>query len=212
MAKTPAQRAAKHGDKAAVPTQRASAVVNPYAPRDPAKTSGNPNLLVIAGAVASAFLFWYFHLLTLNQMTQLSGGRAMPDSMLGGFSQAYVGQLRAAMSPDALGQLQFVHKTAGTLFPLVFAFSAMVLIALNVSSKRLRRALWVPPLLFAIIQIWSNFAVDGMLSARTLDGGQVALASVLVVASWVLLVVSLLGTVYALYLGRRRKKADAPTP
>lgn len=209
MAKTPAQRAAKHGSKAALPTHPAGAVVRPGGPRDPAKAAGNANLIVIAGAVASVFLFWYFHLLTLIQMTQLSSGLAMPDSLLGGFSEQYVGQLRGAMNADALGQLQYVHKTAGTLFPLVFGLTAMILIALSTANKRLRWALWVPPLLFVVAQLWANFAIDGMLAAKTFDGGQVALASVLVVASWVLLALSLLAAVGALYLGRRRKRRAA---
>jgi hypothetical protein len=208
MAKTPAQRAAKHGDKAALPTRPAGVVVNPRAPRRPAKAAGNGNLIAIAASVASVFLFWYFHLLALVQMTQLSNGLAMPDSLPGGFSEKYVGQLRAAMNADALGQLQYVHKTAGTLFPLVFGLTVMLLIALNVPNKRLRRVLWVPPLLFAIAALWSNFSVDGMLASRTLDGGQVALASVLVIASWVLLAVSLLGALYALYRGWSKRRSS----
>ncbi|HEY8293823.1 MAG TPA: hypothetical protein VIG41_00670 [Micrococcaceae bacterium] len=209
MAKTPAQRAAKHGSKAALPTHPAGAVVRPGSPGNPAKAAGNANLIVIAGAVASVFLFWYFHLLTLIQMTQLSSGLAMPDSLPAGFGVQYVQQLRGAMNADALGQLQFVHKTAGTLFPLVFGLTAMILIALSIANKRLRWVLWVPPLLFAVAQLWANFAVDGMLSAHTLDGGQVAVASVLVVASWVLLALSLLAAVGALYLARRRKRRAA---
>ncbi len=204
MAKTPAQRAAKHGANAALPA-RPAGVVNPSTSRDPAKAAGNANLILIAGLVASAFLFWYFHLLTLEQMTQLTNGHAMPDSMLAGFDQGYIDQLRGSMDADARGQLQYVHKTAGTLFPLVFGFSAMIMIALNVARKPVRWALWAAPVLFAGVQLWANFAIDGMLSAGTLDGGQVALASLLVVASWVLLVLSLLACGAALFIGRRRK-------
>ncbi|WP_427016527.1 hypothetical protein ACQCSX_17615 [Pseudarthrobacter sp. P1] len=206
MSKTPAQRAAKHGDKA-VPAGRAAAA-NPYAPRNPATNPGNANLLVIAGVVASAFLFWYFHLLTLVQMTDLSNGLAMPDSLLGGFGVEHVAALRAAMNADALGQLEYVHKTAGTLFPLVFAFSWLVLIAVNVARKPLRWALWAAPLLFAVVQLWANVAVGAMLTAPAVDAGQVGLASILVVSSWILLVLSVLAGGFALYTGRKRK--DAP--
>ncbi|MDJ0354624.1 hypothetical protein [Paenarthrobacter sp. PH39-S1] len=204
MAKTPAQRAAKHGTNAALPT-RAADVVNPSTSRQPAKAAGNASLILIAGTVASLFLFWYFHLLTLGQMMQLSSGHAMPDSLAGGFDPSYIQQLRGSMGADARGQLQYVHKTAGTLFPLVFGFSAMIMIALNVARKPVRWALWAAPVLFASVQLWANFAVDGMLSAGTLDVGQVALASFLVVASWVLLILSLLACVAALFIGRRRK-------
>ncbi|MGO4382752.1 hypothetical protein [Specibacter sp. RAF43] len=206
MAKTPAQRAAKHGNH---PVPPSSGVVNTSTTRTPQKAQGNANLILIAGAVASLLLFWYFHLLTLNQLTQLSDGLAMPDSLVFGFGQGHVESLRAAMDADALGQLQFVHKTAGTLFPLVFGITAMTLIAMNVAKKALRRILWVFPVLFAGIQLWANVTIDGMLSAETLDPGAVTLASVLVVASWILLLASLVAMGAALFLSRRRKAAPA---
>jgi len=172
--------------------------------RTPAAPKSNANMILIAGAAASLFLFWYLHGLTLNQMTSLSGGLAMPDSMVFGFDVAHVEALRAAMDSDANGQLQFVHKTAGMLFPLVFGITSMTLVAINVAKKPLRWIFWAFPILFAITTIWANFAIDGMLAAQTLDAGSVALASALVVASWFLLVVSLVTLGVALLLGRRR--------
>ena len=83
MAKTPAQRIKKHGANAAVPQHHLPPVINPTTSRTPQKAQSNSNLIVIAGVVASLFLFWYLHLLTLNQLTQLSGGQAMPDSLVG---------------------------------------------------------------------------------------------------------------------------------
>src|SRR5919112_4752131 len=121
MAKTPAQRIKKHGAKAAVPQHHLPPAINPGTNRSPAKAQNNANLIVIAGVVASLFLFWYLPLLTLNQLTQLSGGLAMPDSLVGGFDTDYIEQLRRALNGDARGQLNYVHKTAGTLFPLIFA-------------------------------------------------------------------------------------------
>jgi hypothetical protein len=207
MAKTPAQRAAKYGPQATPPR---AGVVNSSTARSPQKAQGNANLILIAGSVASLFLFWYFHLLTLTQMTELSGGLAMPDSMVFGFGSAHIEALRAAMNSDALGQLQFVHKTAGMLFPLVFGLSAMTLIAMNVAKKALRWVLWAFPVLFAGVQIWANVAIDNMLGSAKLDAGLVTLASVLVVASWSLLVASLAGLGVALFLGRRRRHVPAP--
>lgn len=206
MAKTPAQRAAKHGQQATPPNVP---VVNASTNRSPQKAQNNANLLLIAGAVFSLFLFWYFHLNTLNQMTQLSDGIAMPDSMIFGFDINYVEALRAAMDSDANGQLQFVHKTAGMLFPLVFGLTSITLIAINVAKKSLRRILWVFPVLFAVVQLGANVAIDTMLSADTLDAGLVSLASTLVVASWFLLVISLAGLGVALYVGRKSKADPA---
>ncbi len=202
MAKTPAQRASKHGQAA---TPASVPAVNTSTQRSPQKAQGNANLLLIAGSVASLFLFWYFHLLTLNQMTDLSGGLSMPDSMVFGFDMAHVEALRAAMDPDAMGQLQFVHKTAGTLFPLVFGLCAMTLVAINVAKKSVRWMLWILPLLFAVVQLSANVAIDNMLGAQTLEPSAVSLASALVMASWFLLILSLAGLGVALFIGRKHK-------
>jgi len=209
MAKTPAQRIKKHGAKAAVPQHTLPPVINPGASRSPAKAQNNANLIVIAGLVASLFLFWYLHLLTLNQLTQLSGGLAMPDSLVGGFDTGYIEQLRRALNGDALGQLNYVHKTAGTLFPLIFGFTWLLLIGTNVARKALRWALWALPLLFVVVRLWGNVTIDAMIAAVNLDAGQVALASGLTVAGWVLFVASLLAGGAAVFLGRRSSKKAA---
>ncbi|HSO16453.1 MAG TPA: hypothetical protein VLS95_10910 [Arthrobacter sp.] len=210
MAKTPAQRIKKHGANAVVPQQQLPSVINPSTSRTPQKAQSNSNLILIAGVVASLFLFWYLHLLTLNQLTQLSGGAAMPDSLIGGFDAAYVEQLRSAMDEDARGQLNYIHKTAGTLFPLIFGFTWLLLIGTNVARKGLRWALWAVPLLFAAVRLWGNAAIDSMLSAPTLDAGQVALGSGLTVAGWVLLVLSLVVGGAAVFLGRKTASTTAP--
>ena len=211
MAKTPAQRIKKHGANAAVPQHHLPPVINPSTNRTPQKAQSNSNLIVIAGVVASLFLFWYLHLLTLNQLTQLSGGQPMPDSLIGGFDQGFVEQLRAAMDTDAKGQLSYVHKTAGMLFPLIFGFTWLLLIGTNVARKSLRWALWSLPLLFAAVRLWGNTVIDAMMSAGTLDGGQVALASMLTVAGWALLALSLIAGGAAVLLGRKNAAAS-PAP
>ncbi|MBT2515176.1 hypothetical protein [Arthrobacter sp. ISL-30] len=209
MAKTPAQRIKKHGSKAVLPQHQLPPVINPTTSRSPQKAQSNSNLIVIAGVVASLFLFWYLHLLTLNQMTQLSGGLAMPDSLVGGFSVEYVGDLRAVMDDDARGQLNYVHKTAGTLFPLIFGFSWLLLIGTNVSRKALRWAMWAAPLLFAVVRLWGNVAIDTALASATPDAGAVALASTLTVAGWVLFLLSLFAGGAAVFLGRREARQSA---
>jgi hypothetical protein len=207
MAKTPAQRIKKHGSKAAVPQHSLPPVINPTTSRSPQKAQNNTNLILIAGVVASLFLFWYVHLLTLQQLTQLSGGLAMPDSLVGGFDAGYVGQLNAAMDNDARGQLNYVHKTAGTLFPLIFGFTWLLLIGTNVARKTLRWAVWALPLLFVVVRLWGNVAIDAALASETADAGQVALASALTVAGWVLFILSLLAGAAAVLLNVRRGKA-----
>ncbi|MDQ0675915.1 hypothetical protein QFZ36_003476 [Pseudarthrobacter siccitolerans] len=203
MAKTPAQRIKKHGSKAAVPQHHLPPVVNPTTARTPQKAENNGSLILIAGVVACIFLFWYLHLLTLDQLRQLSQGLPMPDSLIGGFDPAYIGQLHAVMNDDARGQLNYVHKTAGTLFPLIFGFTWLLLIGTNVARKTLRWALWALPLLFVVVRLWANAAIDGVLASEAPDAGQVALASGLTVAGWVLLVLSLLAGAAAVLLRKK---------
>ncbi|KIC67556.1 hypothetical protein [Pseudarthrobacter phenanthrenivorans] len=206
MAKTPAQRIKKHGANAVVPQHHLPPVVNPSTERTPEKAQGNSNLIVIAGVVASLFLFWYLHLLTLDQLTQLTQGLAMPDSLVGGFDPAYISRLQDVMNSDALGQLNYVHKTAGTLFPLIFGFTWLLLIGTNVARKALRWALWALPLLFVVVRLWGNVAIDAMLGTQGPDAGQVAMASGLTIAGWVLLVLSLLAGAAVVLLNRRTRK------
>ena len=206
MAKTPAQRIKKHGANAAVPQHHLPPVVNPTTARTPEKAQGNSNLIIIAGVVASLFLFWYLHLLTLTQLTQLSEGMAMPDSLVGGFDAGYIGTLQGVMNGDALGQLSYVHKTAGTLFPLIFGFTWLLLIGTNVAGKALRWALWALPMLFVVVRLWGNVAIDAMMAFSGPDAGQVALASGLTFAGWVLLVLSLLAGAAAVFLNSRKRK------
>ena len=71
------------------------------------------------------------------------------------------------MDDDARGQLNYVHKTAGTLFPLIFGFTWLLLIGTNVAKKSLRWALWAVPLLFVVVRLWGNVAIDSMLAAET---------------------------------------------
>lgn len=192
MGKTRAQIARKHGPAAAgLPLSSGD---RPAPPRH------NGNLILIPAVAAALFLFWYFHLLTLSQMTQLSGGLPMPDMLIGGYDAAVIDRLRSAMNADALGQLSYVHKTAGTLFPLLFGLAWLLLVQLNVSRRGLRWLLWSPVLLFVVVDLWENVAIDAALAGP--DGGSVALASALTVTRWILFAVSCAAGLAAVLLPR----------
>ncbi|WP_434992511.1 hypothetical protein [Arthrobacter sp. Ld5] len=195
MARTRTQIARKHS------TGVSSTSGVPHADRQ----RPNGSLVVIAAAVASLFLFWYFHLLTLGQMTQLSGGLAMPDMMIGGYDTDYADRLREAMDDDARGQLSYLHRTAGTLFPLIFAFAWLLLVQLNTGRRRLRWLLWSPVILFVVVDLWENVAIDAMLAGT----GDVLPASTLTVLRWALLALSLVAGAVSVFLPRTLRTAGA---
>lgn len=149
---------------------------------------GNPHLIVVALIGVSLFLFWYYHLTALNQMKDLVG-LTMPDHLLGGYGQGQIDALRAAMDGDALGQLSWVHKTAGTLFTLFAALATAVSIGLYAPKGRAWRALYVLPVVFAGVAIWQNILVDNVLGGTS---GAVGLASTLTVLGFWLLIACVL--------------------
>ncbi|MDQ4503154.1 hypothetical protein [Sinomonas sp. ASV322] len=192
MSKTPAQRARKHGERAAVAHSGRAPLPEP-SKRKAQPGEGNPKLIVIAALGATVFMFWYFHLLALAQMTQLSSGLAMPDSMLAGFSPAYVEQLRGVMSGDALGQLSYVHKTAGTIFALAFGLTFALIVGILVRRRAARWAGFALVGAFVVVRVWGYIAIDGALGSQPFNAGQAVLASVLVVVGWALFAVVVLG-------------------
>ncbi|MFJ7751716.1 hypothetical protein ACIQXM_17390 [Arthrobacter sp. NPDC097144] len=207
MGKTPAQRAAKHGSEAAMPPHLAQTT----APRSPQQTKSNANLLLAAAVATTLFMFFYLHLMVLEQMTQLSNGMAMPDSLVGGYSMEYLADLRSVMDVDALGQLSYVHKTAGTIFPLMFGFTWLLIIGLNARGRIRRWVLWAAPILFVIVDLWENVAIDAALGTGTLTSADATLASALTIARWVLFALSLLAAVVAVF-GRRVPKSSQRLP
>lgn len=162
-------------------------VANGTTTRTPQAAQSNANLILLAGFSAAVLLFWYYHLLTLNQMTDLTGGLAVPDQLFGGYDVAHIEALRANMDDAARGQLNYLHKTAGLLFPLFLALITMLAVNIHVARGALRWCLWAVPMLFAVLDLWENSAIDGIL-AGAVDPGAVALASALTIARWIMLI------------------------
>ena len=65
---------------------------------------GSPGILVFAVLVVTAFIAFYYHILALQGMEQLTGGMSMLDHRLGGFDVADVERLAERMDDDAMGQ------------------------------------------------------------------------------------------------------------
>lgn len=186
-------------------------VANPSTERSPEQAQGNGNLVLVAGVGAVILLFWYYHLLTLNQMTDLSNGLMMPDQMIGGYSVEHIEALRASMDKSDVGQLNYLHKTAGLLFPLFMALVTMLAVNLNTSRGPVRWVLWAVPMLFAVVDLWENRAIDALFNGPV-DPAAVALASTLTTTRWILFFATtaiLVGVLVASFIRTFREKWEA---
>lgn len=165
------------------------------------QNKSNPMLLISAGLVICVFLFIYLHVLTLNQMEDLSNNLSMPDQRIFGYTVDDIEALRAAMNEDARGQLNYVHKTAGMLFPLFMGGISMLLFIRWIPQRSTRWLAWSAPLGFAVVDIIENFAIDALFSADQVAAGAVMFASILTTIRWALLIITA-GLILGLGLSR----------
>lgn len=176
------------------------------------ENKSNPMLLISAGLAISLFLFIYLHGMALSQMTDLSNNLSMPDQRVFGYTVEDIETLRSAMDEDARGQLNYVHKTAGILFPLFTAAMSMLLFIRWIPNRRTRLLAWCAPLGFAVVDIVENFAIDALFTANEVTAGAVMFASILTTIRWALLIITA-GLIIGLGLSRanrslKRKMAE----
>ncbi|MGO3153880.1 MAG: hypothetical protein ACTIJJ_14830 [Galactobacter sp.] len=177
-----------------------------------AQSGSSPNLLLGALVVAAAFLAFYYHGLALRQMQDLVDGLAMPDHRFFGYGTATVEKLRSAMDSDALGQLNWTHKTAGMLFPIFAALATAVTVGMKGPKSAWRWLLYVLALAFAAVNITQNFLVDRMLKAEGSD--LVAVTSTFTVLTWVLLAactVTVVALLIAAFVKEFRRRWSDPS-
>jgi len=167
------------------------------------ENKSNPMLLISVGLVVCLALFAYYHLLTMVQMTDLSDSLTMPDQRVFGYTMGDIQALRTAMDADAVGQLNYLHKTAGFLFPMFTAVFSMLLFIRWIPNRQTRWLAWMAPIGFAVVDIWENFAIDALFN-HDLSAGAVLLASILTTIRWGLLIITA-GLVFGLGVVRANR-------
>lgn len=180
------------------------------APQTPEEKPGNPNLILGAAIVIALAIGIYYHVLVMHQMSELVGGLTMLDHRPFGYSVAEVDTLRAAMTRDDLGQLSWIHKTAGMLFTLFAALATALSVGLHGPRSRWRRALYGLPIAFIVVALAQNILVDRLLGRP--GDGTVGVTATATVVTWVLLAGCVVTVVWIL-VGRfvrelRRRLAD----
>lgn len=146
---------------------------------------GNPAILVIAVLAVTVFVGFYYHIMALQGMQQLTEGMSMLDHRISGFTVTDVEQLADRMDNDALGQYNWVHITAGRIFPVMMGLSV---IAVGLWSLRSTFAKWgavIAAAGYAALEIWASISREAAL--HNISEANVSLASTLTVVQWLLL-------------------------
>lgn len=198
-------RPARAGSSAAPAAEPRRAGLRDVSPRadlaDAAQQEGSPAMLITALIGTTLFIGAYFHLLVLQQMTQLTGGLAVPDSMLI-YGQDHVAALSAVMDGAARGQLNWVHKTAGVIFAVAVALTVAAVGAWRLKPVAAKWGALALGVLFAVVDIWEGLAIEAAIAA---GGPGTGLAATLTAIRWVLLAVITVAVVVMLWAGRRRR-------
>ncbi|KSU66770.1 hypothetical protein [Arthrobacter sp. NIO-1057] len=166
-----------------------SAAGHPAGKTVPQENKSNPMILISVGLIVCLALFAYYHLLTMVQMKDLSDSLSMPDQRIFGYTMSDIEALRATMDSDAVGQLNYLHKTAGFLFPMFTVVFTMLLFIRWIPNRRTRWLAWLAPIGFAVTDIWENFSIDALFT-HDLSAGAVLLASILTTIRWALLLIT----------------------
>lgn len=159
---------------------------------------GNPGILVFAVLAVTAFMAFYYHILALQGMEQLTGDMSMLDHRLAGFDVADVKRLAERMDDDAMGQYNWIHITAGRIFPIMMALSVIVVGVWTLRSKLAKWSAVVVGVGYAVLDIWAASTRETALLEPT--EANITLASSLTVAQWLLLALLVIGLVVMLIL------------
>lgn len=149
---------------------------------------GSPRILVYALVGITLFMGLYLHAYAMPQLTYFADGLSMPGARLTGYSTAEILTLQSAIEDDAAGQLNFLHKTAGIIFPALFFLASWAVMGLLVNGAW-RWIVVAAAAGFASIDIIENFLIDEVLGQHPPEDQLVTLASVFTQVSWALLIV-----------------------
>src|SRR5690625_4347304 len=164
---------------------------------------GNPGVLVLAVLVVTVFIGFYYHIVALQGMQELTGGMAMLDHRLSGFTVADVEHLATRMDDDALGQYNWVHITAGRIFPVMMGLSV---IAVGLWTLRTKLAKWgavAAAVVYAALEIWASITREAAL--HDITEANTSLGSTLTVLQWLIfafLVIWIVAMLVLKFIGR----------
>ena len=167
------------------------------------RQEGSPGILVLAVLAVTLFIGFYYHILALQGMQQLTGGMPMLDHHVSGFTLTDVEHLAERMDDDALGQYNWVHITAGRIFPVMMGLSV---IAVGLWTLRTQLAKWgavAAAVVYAALEIWASITREAAL--HDITEANTSLGSTLTVLQWLIfafLVIWIVAMLVLKFIGR----------
>ena len=159
---------------------------------------GSPGILVLAVLTVTVFIGFYYHIVALQSMEQLTGGMTMLDHRLSGFDNVEVERLGERMDDDAMGQYNWVHITAGRFFPIMMGLSLIVVALWTLKATWAKWSAVVVAVGYAALEIWA--AITRELALHDITQANVTLASSLTIAQWLLMILIVIWIVVLLVL------------
>lgn len=150
------------------------------------RQEGSPGILVLAILAVTVFIGFYYHIVALQGMEQLTGGVSMLDHRMSGFDVTEVERLAERMDDDAMGQYNWVHITAGRIFPVMMALSLIAVALWALKSAWAKWSAVVVAVGYAALEIWAAITREQALVDIT--QANVTLASSLTIAQWLVLI------------------------
>lgn len=173
------------------------------------RQEGSPGMLVLAVLAVTLFIGFYYHILALQGMQQLTGGTPMLDHHVSGFTITDVEHLAERMDDDALGQYNWVHITAGRIFPVMLGLSV---ISVGLWTLRTKLAKWgavVAAVIYAGLEIWASITREAAL--HDITEANASLASTLTVLQWLIfafLIIWIAAMLVLKFIGRNNPGLD----
>ena len=159
---------------------------------------GSPGILVLAILAVTVFIGFYYHILALQGMEQLTGGLLMLDHRMSGFDLTAVEQLGERMDDEALRQYNWIHITADRIFPIMMGLRLIAVALWTLKTIWARWSAIIVAIGYAAFELWAATAREQALNDVT--QANVTLASSLTIAQWLLFILLVIWIVVILVL------------
>lgn len=160
-------------------------------------------IAAVVASVTSLALSW----LQL-QSVQRAVGRPLPDTMIGGYDVDDVGAVRDLMNPAVMERYRSVHYLWDLVFPL--AFAALIILLVQRLSRRtpVRWLLYAVAVIYAAVDVAENLEIEAIFASAVITPTEVAFASFLTTAKFVLFAAALLAFALSFMLIRTTGRQD----